>query len=178
MQCCDRDAPWCKAYTAGVNPRPTINPAKQDFIAKRLHPRSGLHPQSGFHCKLASVLRVHNRTECKAYTAGEIPTLCVALRVRLRSLPSAQDDISLALRCTPSYRVRSVHGGSKPPPYGCKCAPRCKTSHARPSLDTQARSELIFGTAYGGEMITSFISRKLEARSACLITREAHITFA
>ncbi|MBQ2737321.1 MAG: hypothetical protein IJF38_01420, partial [Clostridia bacterium] len=51
-------------------------------------------------------------------------------------------------------------------------------SHARPSLDTQARSELIFGTACGGEMITLFISRKLEARSACLITREAHITFA
>ena len=37
-------------------------------------------------------------------------------------------------------------------------------------LDTQARSELIFGTASGGEMITSFISRKLEARSACLLT--------
>ena len=35
-------------------------------------------------------------------------------------------------------------------------------------LDTQARSELIFGTAYGGEMITLFISRKLEARFACL----------
>ena len=32
------------------------NPAKQDFIAKRLHPRSGLHPQSGFHCELASPL--------------------------------------------------------------------------------------------------------------------------
>ena len=35
---------------------------------------------------------------CVAYTAGEIPTLCVALRIRLRALPSAQDDISPALQ--------------------------------------------------------------------------------
>ena len=64
----------CEAYTAAPRHRPTganayrvqspsrprskafhfINPTKSDFIAKRLHPRSGFHPQSGFHCELAS----------------------------------------------------------------------------------------------------------------------------
>ena len=47
------------------------------------------------------------RTECEAYTAGEIPTLCVALRVRLRALPSAQDDISPALQSTRRSRTSS-----------------------------------------------------------------------
>ena len=47
-------------------------------------------------------------------TRREIPTLCVALRVRLRALPSAQDDISPALGVTTNC-VRSVHGGSRTP---------------------------------------------------------------
>ena len=57
----------CEAHTAAPRHRPTINPTKSDFIAERLHPRSGLHPQSGFHCERQ---RTHHRTECVAYTAA------------------------------------------------------------------------------------------------------------
>ena len=71
-------------------------------------------------------------------TVGEIPTLCVALRVRLRALPSAQDDISRRYAGANANRVRVVHGGSKPPPYGCKCVQSAKpltpAAKARPNF--------------------------------------------
>ena len=57
-------------------------------------------------------------SESLAYTAGESPTLCVALRVRLRALPSAQDDISPALR----VQMRT----------------ECKASHARRHITREA----------------------------------------
>ena len=61
---------------------------------------------------------VRQRTECVAYAAGEIPTLCVALRVRLRALPSAQDDISPALRVQMRTEYEAYTAGVEPPPYG------------------------------------------------------------
>jgi hypothetical protein len=32
-----------------------LNLPKADFIAQRLHPRSGFHPQSGFHCRASAL---------------------------------------------------------------------------------------------------------------------------
>ena len=143
-RCCDRDAPWCKAYTAGDFTRETLKP-KSPTPRKRIMGNSS--PDEAYLVRHPYLIPIHlfspaprvnisncvaiyrvrstyricfvhkanistqclhrlprptvqMRTVCFAYTAGEIPTLCVALRVRLRALPSAQDDI--------------------PPPYGAK----------------------------------------------------------
>ena len=118
----------------------SVTNAWQYIIIKLIiHPSDLLQKREN----LSGIISVQPRTVCFAYTAGEIPTLCVALRVRhpLR-LRSGQQAMACWLRMTfpppygaNAYNVRGVHGGQisrlacKAYRHTARCAYRARSAY-------------------------------------------------